>query len=65
MTCDRCSGPITGGYWIYPAPDGPGVVVICRACVAAPRYPVPHEPSEEATRRMYEVVKWMMKAPNN
>ena len=65
MTCDRCRRPITGGYWAMPATDGPGVVPVCRACVAPPRYPEPHEPTVEETRALYGDVLKMLKAPNN
>ena len=65
MTCDRCHRPIAGGYWVYPTSPGPGVVPVCRACVAPPRYPTPREPTTEETRALYGDVLKILKAENN
>lgn len=73
MQCDRCHRPLRGGYWVLPAPStgsgqapsGTGVIHVCRACCAAPRYPEPHAPTVEETRRLYAEAVRMLKAPNN
>lgn len=65
MTCDRCHQPIRGGYWVVPAPSGSGIVWVCRACCKAPRYPTPHEPTNDETRKLFEQVRMMLNAPSN